>query len=58
MDANSGKSCSERTSVISRTRSTSAGRYASFLCRDEGEVREKMKQLGLVALTLARHISN
>ena len=52
MDANSGKPWSKMD--ISDLRNEIAhgrtvAQTASFLCRDEGEVREKMKELGLQA---------
>ena len=51
MDANSGKSWSKMD--VSDLRNEIAhgwtvAQTASFLCRDEDEVREKMKELGLV----------
>jgi hypothetical protein len=51
MDANSGKpwskmDISELKNEIAHGRTVA--QTASFLCRDEDEVREKMKELGLV----------
>jgi hypothetical protein len=51
MDANSGEPWSEMdvadlTNEIERGQTVA--KTASFLCRDEDEVREKMKELGLV----------
>jgi hypothetical protein len=50
MDANSGEPWSEMD-ISDLTNELAHGRTvaetASFLCRDEGEVREKMKELGL-----------
>jgi hypothetical protein len=51
MDANSGQPWSEMD-ISDLTNEIAHGRTvaetASFLCRDEDEVREKMKQLGLL----------
>ena len=51
MDANSGEPWSEMD-VADLAYSLAAGQsvseVASFLCRDEPEVRDKMKELGLV----------
>src|SRR4029079_12918166 len=51
MDANSGAPWSEMD-IIDLTRSFDSGetfaRTAGFLCRDEDEVRQKARQLGLV----------
>lgn len=52
MDANSGKPWSEMD-ITDLTHAIKHGdtiaQAASFLCRDEDEVREKMKELGLHA---------
>ena len=51
MDANSGEPWSEMD-IVDLTRSLDSGdtfaQTASFLCRDEDEVRQKAKELGLV----------
>ena len=51
MDVNSGKPWSEMD-IVDLTRSLDYGntfaKSASFLCRDEDEVRQKARQLGLV----------
>jgi hypothetical protein len=51
MDANSGEPWSE-ANISDLTNEIAHGRTmaeaASFLCRDEDEVRQKMKELGLV----------
>ena len=51
MDANSGEPWSEMD-IVDLTRSLDSGdtfaKTASFLCRDEDEVRQKARQLGLV----------
>ena len=52
MDVNSGKPWSEMDIVRTATRPSTTGtrscKSVSFLCRDEDEVRQKARQLGLV----------
>ena len=51
MDANSGKRWSKMDILDLKNeigRGRTVAQIASFLCRDEDEVREKMRELGLV----------
>jgi hypothetical protein len=56
MDANSGEPWSEMD--ISDLTGRTMAETASFLCRDEDEVRQKAKELGLVERPMARAGSN